>query len=871
MNATGRPRLTRARALATLLTLLVGVPAILTWAAGSPLPPYGDVRGGIENVAPEILLLRLVIAGTWVLWAQFAACVLVEALAAGRRGAFGPPVPFAGPAQHIARRLIATLTVATATASVPTSVALVPAAASQAIAAPPHQAIPALVTVASTGVPAAPTDTSPTTVTAPRPGPVDRHQLRLYIVQPPYGGHHDTLWGAAERYLGDGSRLDEIVALNVGCTMPDGRVFTDKDFIHPGWPLLMPPDARGLPLAYPDASPPRPAKPAPNRPVQKPMHSSQAPSPTATPALPPAAVAPTKTIEFPSGTVVAASFIAGLAVATAAGRLRRRWLYEPRPPAPAVLPTPEEHRRSLVSAPYDTVADNDETEPATPDIDPPNTDVAPWLIGGLRTPTPARIPVGHRDGDPIELDLVATGPITIIGDHAMDTARAIVATFLAQSGPLGARVLIPADTYDLMLPGIPPFPGLIRTATAAEALAQLDVERLHRARHFDAVDAPDFRTYRSAHDGEPIPAVLLVTSDLNGLAAVYNATLHNGETFGITGLHLGEPAVGSTVNLDADGTVVDAAPHAVAALLGVRAYTLAAADAADAFDRLASAVSDPDELTPLQDGEPAIIDVAPAPDSPAASSAPIYVQLLGAYQIRVHGTPIRTGLFRTARELLAFYLLHPHGASPDTAVETLWPDTPARGAGERFRNAFKNLHRTLEEATGIKDPIVLRRDGEPYRIDPALLDTDLWHFQAGLRNAKSGPPEGRIAALHDALDQCRGPLLAGYTYEWVEPIREELRRHALDAVTQLVAHHTATGDTATTIELLEGAIQLDPYAEHFYADAMRIHADAGRHDAARRLFAQLESRLSELEVEPSIETRQLLDAALDSRQPTTAA
>ncbi len=870
MNHTRSAHLRRARALATLLTLLVGVPAILAWAGGSPLPPYGDVHRAIENTASDVLLLRLVLVACWLLWAQFALCVLVEALAAGRGRPVGQLVPFAGPAQHVARRLIATLTVATATASLPTGVALVPVAAAHAVAAP-QQPAPAQVILAPPGSVATPASTAPTNLTPPRAAPVDKHQLRLYTVRPPYGGHHDTLWGAAERYLGDGTRHEEIAGLNLGRTMPDGQVFTDRDLIYPGWPLLMPPDAKGLPLAYPDTSPPRPARTVPKRPIEKPGHTPAASSPTAAPAVPPTVVAPTKTIVFPSGTIVAASFIAGLAVATTAGRLRRRWLYEPRPPGPAGLPIAEERPPSLVRSPDDPVADNDETEPGATGDDPPNTDVAPWLIGGLRTPTPARIPIGHRDGDPVELDLVATGPVAITGDHAVDTARAIIATFLAQSGPLGARVLIPADTYDLVLPGMPPFPGLIRTSTVTEALAQLDVERLHRARRFDAVDAPDFRTYRSAHDGEPMPAVLLVTSDLNGLAAVYNATLNNGATFGITALHLGEPVVGSTIGLDADGTVVDAASNAVAALLGARAYTLAAADAADTFDRLASVVSDPDELTPSQDGDPENTASAPVPESPASSPAPIYVQLLGPYQVSVHGAPVRTGLFRTARELLAFYLLHPHGASPETAVETLWPDTPARGAGERFRNAFKNLHRTLEEATGIKDPVVLRREGEPYRIDPSLLDSDLWHFQAGLRNAKSGPPEGRVAALHDALDHCQGPLLAGYTYEWVEPIREELRRHALDAITQLVAHYTATGDTATTIDLLERAIQLDPYAEHFYADAMRLHVDAGRHDAAKRLLGQLESRLSELEVEPSAETRQVLDPARDPRQPPTAA
>jgi DNA-binding SARP family transcriptional activator len=271
-------------------------------------------------------------------------------------------------------------------------------------------------------------------------------------------------------------------------------------------------------------------------------------------------------------------------------------------------------------------------------------------------------------------------------------------------------------------------------------------------------------------------------------------------------------------------------------------------------------VSDSDELAvPIE--EPAVTEpelpVVGAPDSPA----PIHVQLLGAYQIRVHGAPIRTGLFSTARELLAFYLLHPLGASADTAIETLWPDTPARGADERFRNALKNLRGTLQGATGLADVVVLHRDGEIYRIDPTMLDTDLWHFQAALRAARAAPPEARVAALHDAIDHCHGHLLDGYAYDWIEPIREDLRRRALDAISELAEHHAASGDTAVTLDLVERAIQLDPYAETFYRHSMRVHMDEGRPDAANRLFAQLTKGLRELEVEPSDETCQILDSA----------
>ncbi|MCK9897681.1 LysM domain-containing protein [Frankia sp. AgB32] len=82
---------------------------------------------------------------------------------------------------------------------------------------------------------------------------IDRHSqlvpgervVKLYEVQPAEGRHHDTLWGIAERFLGDGLRYREIFDLNEGRTQPDGRTLSKPSLIHAGWVLLLPADAQG--------------------------------------------------------------------------------------------------------------------------------------------------------------------------------------------------------------------------------------------------------------------------------------------------------------------------------------------------------------------------------------------------------------------------------------------------------------------------------------------------------------------------------------------------------------------------------------------------------------------------------------------------
>ncbi len=62
----------------------------------------------------------------------------------------------------------------------------------------------------------------------------DERSVR-YIVLP-----GDTLWGIAERFLGDGNAYPRLLAANVGREMPDGGRFDRTGVIRPGWVLAIP-------------------------------------------------------------------------------------------------------------------------------------------------------------------------------------------------------------------------------------------------------------------------------------------------------------------------------------------------------------------------------------------------------------------------------------------------------------------------------------------------------------------------------------------------------------------------------------------------------------------------------------------------------
>ncbi|WP_193604819.1 LysM peptidoglycan-binding domain-containing protein [Nocardioides dongkuii] len=208
-------RLAKACAAALLLmTLALGVPALLVGSVGSPWPDGGLTS--LSLMTDSAVLGLLAIAG-WFVWAQFMSCLIVELVGEVRR----VPVPKVGPRvqREMARSLVRAVLLIGASATVassawhPTSAEATPIAAG---------------TTAST-------TTSSNPFLAPSLPGANASAPSVHVVQP-----GDTLWGIAERHLGDGLRWRSIAELNHGRTMTDGLTFRDSSDIRPGWQLELP-------------------------------------------------------------------------------------------------------------------------------------------------------------------------------------------------------------------------------------------------------------------------------------------------------------------------------------------------------------------------------------------------------------------------------------------------------------------------------------------------------------------------------------------------------------------------------------------------------------------------------------------------------
>ena len=258
-------RLRRLCAALGLVLLIFGVPAALDLSIGWPLPhsflSVNDVQAVLSAPLEWGLVINALALVVWGAWGHFTLCVATELVVAVRGDRAGARllacrVPFGGFSQDLARRLVqASLVTATLAGSVAMtgSSGTILTAARPASAAEPTVASQAAWILAGQAVIPGPLPpaTAPATPSAdphaaPPPAPA-------YVVQAPRGGYYDSLWDIAERHLGDGQRWREIYELNEGLAQPGGRALTRPELIRPGWRLLLPRDATGLPEAEPAA------------------------------------------------------------------------------------------------------------------------------------------------------------------------------------------------------------------------------------------------------------------------------------------------------------------------------------------------------------------------------------------------------------------------------------------------------------------------------------------------------------------------------------------------------------------------------------------------------------------------------------------
>jgi DNA-binding SARP family transcriptional activator/LysM repeat protein len=854
-----------------LAVLLIAVPWALWHYVGWPLPhglpSWSQFTAALnQHGIPDQVLLKALACVVWISWAILATSVLVEVPAAVR-GRAAQRLAVIGPLQPLVGHLVAAILVATL-AVLPRPEGNSPSRLSANLPyGRPRQPAVALALVSDVIAAQTPPAINGDLPAAATPAPV------TYVVQ-----RGDTLWGIAQRQLGDPLRWRDIYALNDGRHQPDGKVLTDPNWIYPGWILQMPaPSVAGTPMSPTTPAAPPTTNPAPPTAAPPPTAPTQSTDPNpATPAHQPHAPAlagntsahqagtTSPPVQLPSDSIVAGSFAAGVLSAIALGRLRRRHAYRYRPPEPGrdLAPEPPSPTlRQLISA---TVDDPDEPREEAPSPDPPFDDSA-------RRRHPGRFDLGTRDGATVAMDVSDLSGVAVCGPATDDIARALLAALLVRAGPGAAEILLASSLAERLLPGLAPDPAIRRALSPDDVARAVEAETIARARRLDAAEIPDAASYRTANPENPLPLLVALVADLpDESVGRWSALSGAAVRLGIAVVFLGDSvAANGRLVADAGRTVTNADPPVLARRLsGLTLFGLRADEAVELLGVVFDSRADEDISKELELDEPPTAmephnrpDKFLPPTSPVGepwpeqdrrgdtSTRPIAVQVLGPYRITAHGQPVAAGLRSRAKALFAWFLVRPEGATSDQAVEALWPDTIPEQVQRQFWRPFGDLRARFRGPGGDAFD-VLTKNGEHYQPCADEITCDLWDFQAALaETARASNDDQARAALRRAVDTYRGDLLQGSDYPWVEPVRQDLHRRALDAHLRLAELEDHAGHLDAAVDTLERAIDLDRYAEEPYRRLMALHGAHGRIDAVTATWKLLQRRLADLDID----------------------
>lgn len=870
-----RPLAKGAAALILLSSLAAVIPWALTRFVGWPLPhrlpTWQQLTTALtQHGIPDDTLIKALACVVWLAWAILILSLAVE-LHAVARGGTARRVAIAGPLQPAISHLLAAVAIAALSISPRGNPAPQRSLAASIPTLRPPAPTVALAAADSSSITSAGPASSAVTSAADPAG-------RTYVVR-----RNDTLWAIAERQLGDPLRWRDIYDLNHGRPQPGGETLTDPHWIYQGWTLLLP--ATTTETASP-ASPALTHAPAPSRPFPTDAPPPAVATPLATPAEPStdpstpttngnlpatpdrehASAAtpepPGGTVTLPSGSVVAASFAAGVLATITVGRLRRRHGYHPASPEPG---------RSLAAPPLgptlrrlSAALAGPDGEPATP---PPQA-----AAGGddERRVIPDLIEIGEHDGTAITAKLTDLSGTALIGAAADQVARAWITALLTRAGPLAAEVIATSETVGRLFGAGSPASGFRATADTPQLIRILEAEIVARTRLLESADLPDAIAYRQANPAEPLPGLAFVFDPLaadNSLRL--KPTMRMSSRLGITVLFLGETiAAVARLRLDQRTVAADDGNQSLSWIQGARLFGLSVAEAADILAALTHA-----EFRPTSEENPEWTETVermehPPPPSepwPAQPShpqiqqvdRPVQIEALGPLTITVAGNTINRGFRSVAKELLVYYLLRPEGATVEEAVDHLWPDTDPKLVHRQFWTAASNLRSRLREWGDLESKI-LHQTGEVYRLDPEIVCADIWNFQGALNDAaQAADATDNAEALRRAVDAYRGDIAETSGWLWLEPAREDLHRRAVDAHLRLAELEDAAGNTAGAAAVLEKVIDLDRFAEEPYRRLMTLHAGQGRIDSVKATWRKMQRCLVEIDLDPDPATARL--------------
>ena len=233
------------------------------------------------------------------------------------------------------------------------------------------------------------------------------------------------------------------------------------------------------------------------------------------------------------------------------------------------------------------------------------------------------------------------------------------------------------------------------------------------------------------------------------------------------------------------------------------------------------------------------------------------IRLLGELRIEEGDRRLPLPGSGRALSLVGWLALNPGMHARGALAGRFWPEVPEASARASLRNTLWIVRGAVEDPEGAR--LVATRDR--VGLSREAVWTDASAFQDLVADGRS----------EEALDLCRGDLLAGIDDEWVLDARDEHRREVVRVVAGLARAAEAGGDLAGAAGWARRRVALDPLSEEACRELMRLLAARGDRSGALAVYTRLRDRLGrELGMLPSAETRAGADRLRHGPPPSPA-
>ena len=200
-------------------------------------------------------------------------------------------------------------------------------------------------------------------------------------------------------------------------------------------------------------------------------------------------------------------------------------------------------------------------------------------------------------------------------------------------------------------------------------------------------------------------------------------------------------------------------------------------------------------------------------------------------------------------------------------MEVAWPAAAGTTDRHKLRVALTSLRRQLEPP-GVPAGVVIFSDRHTVQLNPETVSTDVAEFESALQAARMPGRRGTRAAPGGGCRSVPGELLPGLFEGMDCTERQRLAQSHLQSLDQLIAWKEQAGDRTGAVEYARRAVAADPLREESHQQLIRLLAAAGRPEAARQQYQELERLLArELGEAPGAATRRLVDAIEQQANP----